>query len=185
LKKEGQTYPKDRGYIFEQQLNENTNFILDKPLVAYKEVEQKAIIPMLYFTPSIINDARRMVISPQGASFMMIPPIGQARPNAVEVDAVDFNWLFKNHHPEKLNMLTAMRMNASYPYVLPTVHFPSEPEIEVVDAGFLDNYGINTATRFIQIFQHWIKENTSGVVLLQISSSQKLKEVKQGGAGRH
>ena len=183
FEKNGQYYPKDRGYIFEQQLNENTNSLLDKPLAAYREVEYKAIIPMLYFTPSIINDARRMVISPQGTSFMMIPPIGQKKPDAVEIDAVDFGWLFKNHAPEKLNVLTALRMNASYPYVLPTAHFPSDPEIEVVDAGFLDNYGILTATRFIQVFQDWIKENTSGVLLLQISSSQKIQEVEQGGKG--
>lgn len=178
---EGQRYHKDRGYIFEQQLHENTGHLLDKALSDYREPEQQALIPMLYLTPSIINDARRLVISPQGVSFMMMPPIGQRQPNAVEIDAVDFGWMFAEHGADRLRMGSALRMNASYPYVLPNVHLPSEPSLQVVDAGFLDNYGMATATRFIQVFQDWIKANTSGVVLLQISSSQRLEEIGSVG----
>jgi hypothetical protein len=175
------SYQKDRGYIFEQQLNENTGYILDKSIADYRAAEQEATIPMLYFTPSIINDARRLVISPQGATFMMVAPVGVRIPQGAEVDAVDFQWLFKNQGADDLRMLTAMRMNASYPYVLPTVHLPSIPAIELIDAGFLDNYGILAATRFIQVYQDWIKENTSGVVLLQISCSQRIEEIGKGG----
>jgi hypothetical protein len=171
------TYHKDRGYIFEQQFNENTQGIMDKPLLAYRDPERTALIPMLYFTPSIINDARRLVISPQGVTFMMVAPVGYEDAKAVEVDAVDFGWMFREQEADSLRLLTALRMNATYPYVLPDVHLPSEPELEVVDAGFLDNYGISAATRFIQTFQDWIRENTSGVVLLQISSSQKIEEI--------
>jgi len=175
------TYHKDRGYIFEQQLNENTNGLMDKPLIAYSKAEQQALIPMLYLTPSIINDARRLIISPQGVSFMMVAPVGQQNPRAVEVDAVDFRWMFQQQEADSLRMLTALRMNATYPYVLPDVHLPSEPELQTIDAGFLDNYGILAATRFIQVFQDWIRENTSGVVLLQISSSEKIEEIGNGG----
>lgn len=173
----GYNYPKDRGYIFEQQLNENTGYILDKTIGDYREAERQALIPMLFITPSIINDARRLVISPQGVSYMMVPPIGQNDPTKVEVDAVDFGWMFERQNAANLRMLTALRMNATYPYVLPNVMLPSRPEVEVMDAGFLDNYGIATAARFVQVFREWIMENTSGVVLLQISSTQKAEQI--------
>ncbi|WP_143473301.1 patatin-like phospholipase family protein [Flavilitoribacter nigricans] len=180
----GNVYTKDRGYIFEQQLNENTDSILDKPLWAYHRAEAEARIPMIYLTPSIINDGRRLIISPQGVSFMMVAPVGLQKPESVEVDAVDFGWLFKHQGASELRFLSALRMNATYPYVLPTVHLPSDPSIEVIDAGLRDNYGILSATRFIQVFTDWIRENTSGVVLVQISSAPKIEEVAQNdGSG--
>ncbi len=37
-----------------------------------------------------------------------------------------------------------------------------------MDAGLRDNFGQETATRFVQVFDDWIKANTSAVVLLQI-----------------
>lgn len=177
----GYTYYKDRGYIFERQLNENTQGVLDRRLCEYQQPEAEALIPMLYLTPSIVNDARRLIISPQGVSYMMIAPVGQRYPYAVEVDAVDFQWMFREQDADNLRMLSAIRMNATYPYVLPNVHLPSDPGIEVMDAGFLDNYGIVSATRFIQVFRNWILENTRGVLLLQISSSDKVEEITPSG----
>ncbi len=173
----GYTYRKDRGYIFEQQLNENTGNIFKKTIGDYHLPEQTALIPMLYLTPSVVNDARRMIISPQGVSFMMVPPVGVERPSAIEIDAIDFGKLFARQDAENLRFSSALRMNATYPYILPSVYLPSSPKIEVMDAGFRDNYGILSATRFIQVFQDWIQENTSGVVLLQISSSEKIEEI--------
>lgn len=178
------SYQKDRGYIFEKQLNENTGGILNKSLADYKEPEAKGLIPMLYLSPAVVNDARQMLISPQGVTFMMMPPVGPKNAADMEVDAVDFGWLFREQNGYNLRFLTALRMNATYPYVLPTVHLPSEPGIEVLDAGFRDNYGIVTATRFLQVFKDWILENTSGVVLLQLSDAEKIEEIypsdKQG-----
>lgn len=177
----GYTYNKDRGYVFEQQLNENTNYVLDKSLSDYRDAEVRADIPMMYITPSIVNDARRLIISPQNVRFMMMPPVGESIRHNFEVDAVDFRQVFFEHQADSLRFLTALRMNATYPYILPNIHLPSEPEIEVMDAGFLDNYGIMPAARFIQVFQDWILENTSGVVLLQISSSEKIEEIPASG----
>jgi hypothetical protein len=181
FEKYGYTYYKDRGYIFEQQLNENTNGLLDKTIGDYRLAEEQALVPMLYLTPSIVNDARRLIISPQGVSYMMMAPVGQRHPKSVEVDAVDFRAIFHGQDADNLGLLSALRMNATYPYVLPNVHLPSEPEIEVMDAGFLDNYGIVSATRFIHVFQEWILENTSGVVLVQISSSDRVEEITPSG----
>ena len=177
-----QIYHKDRGYIFEQHFSNNIENVLEKTVSDYKEVEQQAIIPMLYLTPSIINDGRRLLISPQGVSFMMLAPGGEARTETLRIDAVDFSHLFHEHGAGDLQYLTALRMNATYPYILPSVYLPSEPAMQVLDAGFRDNYGIHSATRFIQVFQDWIKTNTSGVVIVQISTSLKIEEIQKTGS---
>ncbi|MDZ4679007.1 MAG: patatin-like phospholipase family protein [Saprospiraceae bacterium] len=173
----GHTYNKDRGYIFERQLNENTHGLLDKSLSDYRDPERRALIPMLYLTPTIVNDGRRLVVSPHGASFMMIPPVSAAHRQTLEVDAVDYGWMFGAQSADSLRFLTALRMNATYPYILPNVHLPSIPSIEVMDAGALDNYGLFSAIRFVQVFRDWIEKNTSGVVLVQINTSERTKEI--------
>ncbi len=176
----GYLYKKDRGYAFEKQLNENTDFVFDKVLADYKLPEQEALIPMMMLTPSIVNDGRRLVISPHGVSYMTIAPIGIEKPGSVEVDAVDFGRFFKDQGSDQLQFATAIRMNATYPYILPNVYLPSQPSIEVMDAGFRDNYGIISATRYIQVFSDWIKRNTSGVVLVQVSGWDKIQDVYSG-----
>lgn len=171
-------FRKDRGYSFERQFNENTGFILDKALADYRLPEQRASIPMMYITPTIVNDVRRLVISPQGVSFMMVTPIGVEHKGKMETDAVDFRAVFAGQSADSLRFLSALRMSASYPYILPSVYLPSEPAIEVMDAGFRDNYGMLSATRFVQVFADWIKANTSGVVLVQITTSEKVEEIR-------
>ena len=173
----GFSYRKDRGYIFEKQLNENTDSVFAKNIGDYKIPEHEAIIPMMFFTPSIVNDGRRMIISPHGVSYMTMSPIGIEKRN-MELDAVDFGKLFAEQGAQNLQFTSVLRMNATYPYILPNVHLPTSPGIEVMDAGFRDNYGIMSATRFIQVFQDWIKENTSGVVLVQVSGWDKLEEIE-------
>src|SRR5437868_2366289 len=59
-------------------------------------------------------------------------------------------------------------MNATFPVVLPNVWLPSDPVIDVMDAGLRDNFGQEATMRFITVFKDWLKANTSKVVLLQI-----------------
>ncbi|HHH50663.1 MAG TPA: patatin-like phospholipase family protein [Saprospiraceae bacterium] len=177
----GHTYRKDRGYVFEKQFHENTNYVFDKTLKDYRQPEITATIPMLFVTPSVVNDGRRMIISPQNVSYMTKAPVRLADQSQIEIDAVDFRHVFKEHGADDLNFITALRMNATYPYILPNVYLPSKPEVEVMDAGFRDNYGINSATRFIHVFKDWIKENTSGVTLVVISGWNKIDEIKSSG----
>ena len=88
-------------------------------------------------------------------------------------DAVDFAAMFKNEDPMNLRFLTALRMNATYPYILPNVWLPSDPVIDVMDAGLRDNYGQETSLRFINVFKDWIKQNTRGVLIIQVRSKVK------------
>ncbi|MFK8056911.1 MAG: hypothetical protein AB8F78_12385 [Saprospiraceae bacterium] len=176
---EGQSYQKDRGYAFEQQLHENLDGRLNKSIGDYEAAERSATIPMLLLTPSIVNDARRLVISPLGVSHLTLPPVAVGRTTEFEVDAVDFGALFKDFRPERLSFSTALRMNATYPYVLPNVYLPSNPPVEVMDAGFRDNFGVLEASRFLQVYREWILENTSGVALVQVSTLEKFEGVQE------
>ncbi|MCF8248217.1 MAG: patatin-like phospholipase family protein [Saprospiraceae bacterium] len=174
----GQRYKKDRGYIFEKAFNENTHDRLNKTIAEYAEPEREALIPMMFITPSIVNDGRRMVISSQPVRYMMVEPAGVKVPGSIRVDAVDFRHLFAAQNADSLRFTTALRMNATYPYVLPNVNLPSEPRIEVLDAGFRDNFGLKSATRFMHVFKDWIRENTSGTVVVVVRSFERQQVIK-------
>ncbi|HEY1021970.1 MAG TPA: hypothetical protein VGE06_06640, partial [Flavisolibacter sp.] len=61
-----------------------------------------------------------------------------------------------------------LRMNATFPVVLPNVWMPTEPVIDVMDGGLRDNFGVETSMRFLGHLQDWIQKNTRGVMLVQI-----------------
>lgn len=167
-------YIKDRGYAFEQKLNANTHGLLDNQLISWQQDEQQARIPLMLFNSVVTRDGRKMIISTQPVSFLM-KPVFDSLDGEIDPDAVDYLALFRKQDPLNLRMLTALRMNATFPYVLPNVWLPSNPVIDVMDAGLRDNYGQETAVRFMQVFEQWIRENTSGVVLIQI------RDRKEGG----
>ncbi len=160
-------YVKDRGYAFEQKLNQNTGKILNNQLKDYAAAEKEAHIPLAIFNSTITRDGRRMMISTQPVRFMM-KPVLYANDTTVSPDAVDFSAMFSKQDPMNLRLLTALRMNATFPYVLPNVWLPSNPIIDVMDAGLRDNFGQETALRFIENFKDWLKKNTSAVVILQM-----------------
>ncbi|MFN0015767.1 MAG: patatin-like phospholipase family protein [Saprospiraceae bacterium] len=171
----GYRYRKDRGYLFERQLNENCRGLLGRRLADYRQAEIDARIPMVLVSPFLLNDSRRLLISPQGVSYLMRPP-GSVQ---TEVDGVDFRRLFARQQADSLSFATALRMNCSYPLILPPTWLPSHPATEVIDAGFRDNYGTATAVRFAHTFRDWIAENTGGIVIVQVRCWQKNRPIKE------
>src|SRR5450755_1212614 len=161
-------YIKDRGYAFEQKLNENTAGVLDRQLRDLAPEEAGAKIPVMLFSSVITRDSRTMLISTQPISFLMRPVFDSTRIKTIDPDAVDFGSFFYKQDPMNMRMLTALRMNATFPYVLPNVWLPSEPVIDVMDAGFRDNFGEQVGIRFVHVFRDWILKNTRGVLLIQI-----------------
>ena len=165
-------YIKDRGYAFEEKLNENSGSILNTQLSDYVADEKAAAIPMMIFNSVVTSDGRKMMIGTQPLSFMM-KPVAFEKDSSVSPDAIDFAALFAKQDPMNLRMLTALRMNATFPYVLPNVWLPSNPVIDVMDAGLRDNFGQETTLRFIDNFKDWITINTSGVIILQIRDREQ------------
>ena len=173
FKIDGRKYSYDRGYAFEQKLEENLNGIFNKRLVAYKKPESEATIPMIVFSPSIVNDGRKMLISSQGVSYLT----QNAKTNKTHYnklfDAIEYSRFFEEQSAEQTLFSSVLRMSATFPYISPVVSLPSEPRIEIMDAGLRDNYGLETSFRFIKAFNDWIAENTSGIVIIQIRDKHK------------
>ena len=161
------TYLRDRGYAFELALNDNTRGVLNKKLKDYVADEAAANIPLMFYHNVITRDAKMMLISTQPLRFMMRPPVDSSEKN-ITPDAIDFATFFQKQDPYNLRILTALRMNATFPIVLPNVWLPSHPEIDVMDGGLRDNYGVSTSLRFLSHMQKWVEENTRGVLVIQI-----------------
>ncbi len=111
-------YIKDRGYAFEQKLNKNTGGVLDRQLRDLEPDEAAGRIPLMLFSSVITRDSRTMLISTQPISFLMRPVFDSNRIKTIDPDAVDFGSFFSKQDPMNVRMLTALRMNATFPYVL-------------------------------------------------------------------
>ena len=176
----GYTYKQDRGYIFEQQLIENSQGLLGHDLKYYQKPEADGLIPMMFLTPVILNDGRFLVMSPQKVSYMMRPPFAlESGEQFAEIDAIDFGAMFAEQNPYNTRFASALRMSATYPYILPNAHLPTSPTVEIIDAGFRDNYGTSNATRFLSVFRDWVSRNTREVIIIEIRGSNKINEVPQ------
>lgn len=164
----GYTYNKDRGYAFEEKLNLNTNGLLNKKLGDYLTAERRSEIPVLMYNSVITMDGRRVTIAAHPARFLMKTITDSSKLHAADPDAIDFTSLFAKQNPYNLRVLSALRVNATFPYVLPNVLLPTNPVMDLMDAGLRDNYGIETTLRFINIFKDWLNENTSKIIIIQI-----------------
>jgi hypothetical protein len=159
-------YLKDRGYSFEQALNRNTRGALDHRLGDYRADESAARIPLIFYHNVITRDAKKLLISTQPLRFMMTAPTDTLQPGTP--DAVDFVSFFRKQDPFNLRLLSILRMNATFPVVLPNVMMPTEPVTDVMDGGLRDNYGVETALRFLSSMHEWIEQNTRGALLIQV-----------------
>ncbi len=166
-------YVKDRAYAFERQLNENTGFVMDKVMNDFRMSELKSEIPMMVITPTIINDGRTAVISSLPASYLLQDYTAEENNLHVTPDGIELNHFFKNQDAGNLKFTSALRLNATFPYIMPAASLPSDPPIEVMDAGIRDNYGIINAIRFLYTFREWISKNTSGVIVVQLRDNYK------------
>lgn len=161
----GHRYFKDRAYMFEQTLNRNLGPILDKPLIAYRKPEENATIPMLILTPTIISSGSRMIISPVNVSYLTKVPYSK------ELQNIEFRYKYRKFGADSLRFLSAIRMNASFPYVSPIIALPGHPRLTLFDAGLNDNYGFLTAYAFVMEFRNWILQHTDGIVFIRIDEN--------------
>ncbi len=173
----GEKYVMDRGFAWENRLLEITDSILNKRIIDYRDLEYNSEMPLLILSPMIINAGRRMLISPQDISFLARNYNKYDHNPSYEIDGIEFMRFFDKQAAGKLQFSTALRMSATFPYVTPLVSLPSEPRIELIDAGARDNDGFNLGLRFMDEFESWIAENTSGVVVVKLLANRE-QEVK-------
>jgi len=165
----GRRYGKDRGWAFEYQLNKNTHGVFNKEVTAYAGPEFSAEIPLLILAPTVVEDGRRMMISAQPVSFLSEKSMPDNFSWHPKMEDLEFMRLFRNHNGARLSMLTALRMNATFPLVLPPVTLPTEPRISLFDAGVRDNYGDLVTIKYLYHLREWLNENCSEIVFLEIN----------------
>lgn len=175
---DNQLYWKDRGFAFEQRLNRNTRGYLDKPMSAYFSKEVSAELPMMILSPAIINDGKILLTANHPLSFMCQDLEGG---KYTMNENVEYSRLLSGKKPLNTRFLSALRMSATFPYIMPTIELPTEPTLEILDAGLRDNYGIKTSLRYLFHFKDWVNENTSGVVVIQVRYGKQQAEVKAKG----
>lgn len=162
------SYIKDRGYSFEQRFNDNTHGLLNYRLRDYVGPEARGEIPLMFFNSVISRDGRKLLISTHPARFLMKINFSENIAVQSDPDIIDYVSLFKKQDPYNLRILSALRMNATFPYILPNVWLPTVPVIDVMDAGLRDNFGIENTLRFIGVFKEWLQQNTGKVVIIQV-----------------
>ncbi len=122
-------------------------------------------------TPTIVNDGRRLVISSQSLCFLT----GNSNAGTFKsYENIDYQSFFKDVSPQNIRFASVLRSSATFPFVTPMVTLPTNPEVQLMDAGIRDNYGGKITMEVLYHVQDWIKENTSGVVILQIRDTKKV-----------
>ena len=122
----------------------------------------------MIFSPTIVNDGRRLLISSQNLSFM----IGDNEKTTFE--NIDFQSFFRNNNPQGIRFSSVLRANATFPMIMPMMGMPTKPEIQLMDAGIRDNYGGKVSVDYLFSLSDWIIKNTSGVVIVEIRDTKRI-----------
>ncbi len=162
-----QTHLMDRAHAFENKLNKNTRGWLDRSLEDYKMDEETAELPTMIFSPTINLDGRRLIMSSQDVSFLCHEKEGELEEN------VSYLNYFNAQDPLKTRFTSVLRMNATFPYILPASTLPTKFQVKAADAGLRDNFGLRLTLRYLEEMQDWIGENTSGVVIVEVRDTKK------------
>lgn len=138
-----------------------------------RKLEVAGRCPSLVFSPMLVEDARRVLISnldledlTTAAADRMMPRTTRPAQTLLSRSAVEFFRLFPDA-AGAFTLGTAARMNASFPFISPAVPLPTFPPRRVIDAGFYDNFGVGLAVQWILRHEAAIRRHTSGVALIE------------------
>ncbi len=109
-----------------------------------REEERDGRYPSLVFTPMMVEDGRPLYVSTLDLDPIAYP----VRDTGPQVRGLEF----MKHFPDAgwdLRVGTAARLSASFPYFSPAATLPTAPPRRLVDAGYLDNYGMAVALAWL------------------------------------
>ncbi|MBI1917607.1 MAG: patatin-like phospholipase family protein [Planctomycetes bacterium] len=152
---------------------------LEMTFADLRKGEQEGWRPSLVFTPMMIEDGRRLIISNLDLRWI-VSNDGVVIPHAPERSdktakfttnhSIEGLELFRLFPPalQTMKLSTAARMSASFPYFTPAISLPTVPRRRVVDAGYYDNYGVSLAAAwlFSEDNKQWIDEQSGRRILL-------------------
>jgi hypothetical protein len=168
----GYSYTRDRGYAMEQEMIANTEGVLDHNFRYFKDREAAGQIPQLVVNSTVVNDGRKLMMSSQPISYLTMPSYALKDPYPV-IDAIDYSALFEGNDPLNLRLTSALRMNATFPFVLPVVRLPTNPYMNIMDAGLRDNFGVEIANRYVQVLSNWIRRHVKSVIVLEVRDTRE------------
>jgi hypothetical protein len=145
----------DRGLVLEEQWA-----TLDLSFRAIEQGVAEGWRPWLILSPMIADTGQPMLISNVPTEPVL---------ERVEGAAIDLFDLFPDQR-DQFKVSTAVRMNASFPYISPAVSLPTVPKRRIVDAGYYDNYGVNAALAWLSQdgMMAYLRDNVAGIVVVQI-----------------
>ncbi len=148
----------DRGRALEEAWVKNTGGVLGQAFASLGPGEEQGWRPSLVVSPTLAEQGRRLLISNLDLSSVE---------EGTLTSGVQFYKFFPDADSFKLS--TALRMNAAFPYVSPAVLLPFQwPRLKVIDAGYLENYGVGFLFDWLHRHRRWLAENTGGIALIQI-----------------
>ena len=175
--------PSDRGRALEEawQTNVRGAFAtlkpnLAQPLADLRAHEASGALPSLVFTPMMVEDGRRLILSNLALDRVLRNEAGWLETSGREVSvssvtAFHAAALFPEEWP-RFPLSTAARLSASFPYASPAVVLPTEPRRRVVDAGYYDNYGMSLTCGWLRealdCHARWLREHVSRILVVQI-----------------
>lgn len=153
---------------------------LRTPLSNFKSEEAAGLWPSLVFSPMLVEDGRRLLLSNVDLSrvtdhfvewLSTKAVLDSPSPGLTSRSAYSFAELVPNGL-SRLSLATAARLVASFPYVSPAVSLPTTPRRRVVDAGYFDNYGLELACGWLRVLlqerRSILAERCSGILVIQI-----------------
>ncbi|MBN9119234.1 MAG: patatin-like phospholipase family protein, partial [Planctomycetes bacterium] len=189
----------DRGKELERSWTKYLEGALNCSFADLRAGERAGEIPSLVFTPMMVEDGRRLIVSNLDMRNVltndgnMLFEAATADPHGAEChsrDALELFRLFPGA-ADRFRLATAARMSASFPFFSPAVSLPVAPRRRVVDAGYYDNYGVSLAAAWLisRSNRRWLMKNASKAVLLQIRDGvdqpqRKLRRIDQESSTR-
>lgn len=164
-----QTYH-DRGLILERQWKTLDTSYGDLAK-AQEDFRATKGHPSMIISPMIADTGQPVLISNLDLECLENLDVHNVEPRGAREAVSMFHWFPDVRDDFKVG--TAVRMNASFPYISPAVSLPTTVRRRVVDAGYYDNYGVNTAVSWL--FQDDVvealadpKSGIDGLVIIQI-----------------
>jgi hypothetical protein len=155
----------DRGLALERAWEKSTR-ILEQRFSDLGPGEAAGWRPSLIVSPLIVEDGRRLLISNLDVGDLTTVPVEPASLQALEY----FGHI--EPRPGRLKLSTAVRLNASFPYVSPAAELPTDPPRHTLDAGYYDEHGVELAGTWIWTRREWLLANTTGVLLVQVPDAR-------------